>query len=276
MRRLIVLIVAALLGVGYVNGASPDRMAVDPAKRTVTLIALGDSITAASGACGPRIRCPDHSWATGIHVFSVFQRLRQARKDVDVTAVNLGEPGAGVAYLYAEAEEAVRQRADYVTILIGANDACRWPMMDPATYRAYLDEALGVLREGRPHARVQMVSIPDLVRLWRIAHDNALARAVWRLGECPSLMINPASVAPTDVRRRRLVGQRVDAYNHVSALACKRYGSLCHWDHGWVHSVAFTVDMVALDYFHPNIDGQKVLAQVPLPRAWLGPFSIQK
>ena len=150
MRQLLVLIATVLLGVGFVNGASQTRPAPDPSKRSVVLVAMGDSITTAAGTCGPYLKCLDNSWATGIAVFSVYQRLRATRKDVDVKAVNLAQPGVGVAYLSQQASNAVAQQADYVTILIGANDACQWPMIDARTFRAYLDDALAVIREGRP------------------------------------------------------------------------------------------------------------------------------
>lgn len=89
MRRLLALIATVLLGVGYVHGASQTRPAPDPAKRTVVLVAMGDSITTAAGTCGPYLRCLDKSWATGIDVFSVYQRLRAARKDVDVNDLGI-------------------------------------------------------------------------------------------------------------------------------------------------------------------------------------------
>lgn len=173
-----------------------------------------------------------------------------------------------MAYLSEQAADAVTQHADYVTILIGANDACQWPMIDPPTFRAYLDDALTVLHKGRPTARIQIVSIPDLAHLWKIAHDNPLAQLAWRLKECPSLMTNPTSTAAADVRRRKLVEKHVDAYNRQAAKACKKYKNHCHWDKLWAHKVTFTLDMVGPDFFHPSMKGQRALARIPLPISW--------
>jgi lysophospholipase L1-like esterase len=272
MRRLIASVVTVLLGVGYVDGASPQRSAPDPAKRTVVFTALGDSITTAAGTCGPYLRCLDESWATGTQVYSVFQRLRAAQPDVNVEPVNLAEPGVGVGYLYTEAEGAVTRKADYVTILIGANDACQWPMMSSRAFRAYLDEALAVLEDGRPAARVEILSIPDLGQLWRIEHSSPLALLIWQFKECPSMMTNAGSTAAANVRRRRSIGKRINAYNYELAQACKRYHRhLCHWDGGRTHRIRFTTEMVGLDRFHPNLHGQQELARTPVSPSWFKP-----
>jgi lysophospholipase L1-like esterase len=123
MHRSAAAAVAALLVIGYINGASMTSAAPDPTKPTVVLAALGDSITTAAGSCGPYPRCLNHSWATGTKVNSVYQRLQAANPEVNVKPLNLAQPGAGSAYLYVEAMAAVARKADYITILIGANDA---------------------------------------------------------------------------------------------------------------------------------------------------------
>ncbi|MGW4940395.1 SGNH/GDSL hydrolase family protein [Actinoplanes sp. NPDC004185] len=173
-----------------------------------------------------------------------------------------------MAHLSTEAMEAVERKADYVTILIGANDACQWLMISPQTFRAYLDDALQNLKQGRPRARVEIVSIPDLGKLWDIAHGNLMALMMWQLKECPSLMTNATSSAAADVRKRRSVAQHVNAYNRELAKACKRYGDRCHWDGGRAHRIKFALEMVALDYFHPSLSGQRELARTPLPKSW--------
>ncbi len=271
MRRWLAAVVTVLLGVGYVNGASQPWSAPDPAKRTVVLAALGDSITTAAGTCGIYFRCLDHSWATGTQVYSVFQRLRAARPDVNVQPVNLAEPGAGVGYLYTEVLAAVAAKADYVTILIGANDACQWPMISAREFREYLDGALDALREGRPRARVEILSIPDVAQLWKIAHGHPLALLIWQLRECPSLMVNATSTKAGDVHRRRSFAKRITAYNRELKKACKNYGRRCHWDGGRTHRVKFTLEMVGVDYFHPSIRGQQELARTPIPSRWTSP-----
>jgi lysophospholipase L1-like esterase len=269
MRAFLAAVVLVLLGIGYAGRASPDGPAPAPGKRTVVLIALGDSITTAAMTCGVAFNCPDYSWVTGTRVDSLYQQLR-ARKKVNVRPVNLAEPGDGVAHLAGQASTAVARKADYITILIGANDACQWPMMGRELFQAYVNDALEVIRRGRPKAHVAIVSIPDVVQVWKIAHGNLLAVLIWQLKECPSVMTRATSTAPADVNRRRTVARRVNAYNSELERACQNYGPRCHWDGGRAHRVKFTPKMVAIDYFHPSRRGQQELARISLPPSWIG------
>ena len=270
MRRFAAVAIVVLLVIGYIDGKSPERPAPDPGKRTVVFAALGDSITTAAGTCGPYFKCYDNSWATGTKVYSVHRQLQAAHPKVDVRPVNLAVPGAGVGYLYFQALEAVELKAAYLTILIGANDACRWPMIKAGEFRDEVDYALDVLKEARPRPRIDMVSVPDVVQLWKVTHRHPLARLIWRLQECPSLMMRSPSAAAADARRAS-IGDRIREYNYELAGACSAYGRRCHWDGGRAHRVQFTMELVGLDYFHPSIRGQRELAKTPLPADWLRP-----
>ncbi|GAA4684761.1 SGNH/GDSL hydrolase family protein [Phytohabitans rumicis] len=236
-----------------------------------SMAALGDSITSGFGACLTLIACTRHSWSTGesLQVNSHYRRLRKANKAIDDKAYNYSVPGARVSGLQAQANKAVRAKVEYVTVLIGANDVCRDRVenMTPVDdFRQDLDKALGTLKKGLPKARVLVVSIPDLNRLWEIGHTEARAVRAWSNGICPALLANPTSTAGPDASRRSAVGKRVDAYNSQLAAACKAYGSRCEYDKGAAHKVKFTLDMVnRLDWFHPDSDGQKKLAEVTYP-----------
>ena len=116
-------------------------------------------------------------------------------------AYNHAAPGARATALSGQAGAAVRDQADYVTVLIGANDACRGgidAMTPVATFRDQVDRGLRVLREGRPKARVLVVSIPDLYRLWEVGHTEPRAVRAWAYGICPALLADPTSAAPAD------------------------------------------------------------------------------
>ena len=270
MRRITAVMLLVLLVVGYFGGKSPARFAPDPAKQTVVFAALGDSITTAAGTCGPYFLCYDNSWATGTNVHSVYRRLQAANPKVNVQPVNLAEPGVGAAHLFPQAIEAMALHAGYVTILIGANDACRWPMIDARDFRAEIDSGLDVLRRADPRPQLYLVSIPNVVQLWQVTRRRPLARLIWRLQECPSLMMRSPSAAAADARRAS-IGDRIREYNYELAGACSAYGRRCHWDGGRAHRVQFTMELVGLDYFHPSIRGQRELAKTPLPADWLRP-----
>src|SRR5258707_147061 len=81
-------------------------------------------------------------------------------------ARTLAVPGARIAALPAKAVAAVTEPVDYVTLLVGANDACSGEMTSAAAFRAPLDQALATLKRGRPDARLLLVGIPDVYRVW--------------------------------------------------------------------------------------------------------------
>ncbi|MDF5757989.1 SGNH/GDSL hydrolase family protein [Spongiactinospora sp. TRM90649] len=260
--------VAALAGAAIVCSAVlvplPARAA---AWRPESIAALGDSISAGLNACGWYVACPSRSWSTGDNatVNSHYLRLRRDVAAISGHNVNLAASGTVSAELAAQAREAVRRDAAYVTILVGAQDACvreERLMTSVAAFRRNIDTALGVLREGLPRARVFVASIPDIKRLWRVGKDNALARTFWSVGKiCQSMLAKPQSTAKADQTRRDRVRDRVVAFNRSLSDACTAYGPACRTDDGAVFSYPFTLAQVSKwDYFHPNADGQRVIA----------------
>ncbi|MEG3633566.1 GDSL-type esterase/lipase family protein [Micromonospora palythoicola] len=230
--------------------------------------ALGDSITTGFGSCLVLTSCQRNSWSTGdgLRVDSHYRRLLDRNPGLRGKAHNHARAGARASALAGQAEAAVRDRADYVTVLVGANDACRATIdaMTPvADFRAEINRGLRVLREGRPKARVLVVSIPNLYRLWEVGHDEPRAVRAWRRGVCPALLADATSTAPADRSRRAAFRERITAYNAQLKAACRAYGSRCRYDGGAAHRVRFDLDLVnRLDYFHPNTAGQSRLADV--------------
>lgn len=235
------------------------------------MAALGDSITAGFGSCFALVACERRSWSTGgdASVDSHYRRIREVNAKIRGQAHNYAEPGARAADLNSQARAAVAAKAQYVTVLIGANDACAGPVQDMTpvqTFRTQIDTALRTLKKGLPQSRVLVVSIPDLYRLWTLGHDDEQAVRAWNTGICPALLANPTSMATADESRRRQVANRIDAYNRQLADACRADGKRCRWDNGEVHNVRFSLDLVNhLDYFHPSSEGQATLAKVTWP-----------
>ncbi|GAB3141412.1 SGNH/GDSL hydrolase family protein [Micromonospora sonneratiae] len=232
------------------------------------MAALGDSITNGFGSCLVLAACRRNSWSTGDgqRVESHYRRLLAANPAIDGNTHNQASSGARVAALSEQAAAAVRAKVDYVTVLIGANDACRSridAMTSVADFRSGVDRALSTLKQGRPRARVLVVSIPNLYRLWEIGHPEERVTRAWGRGICPALLANPTSTAEADVRRRAEFRARIAAYNDQLSAACRAYGSRCRYDGGAAHQARFTLDMLnSLDYFHPNAAGQSKLAEV--------------
>ncbi|MER5336213.1 SGNH/GDSL hydrolase family protein [Micromonospora sp. NPDC002717] len=243
--------------------------AADPGPPPTSMASLGDSITRGFNACGWYSDCTSRSFSTGDYstVNSHYLRIRATNAAIDGRNHNDARSGAKSADMYGQAGTAVSQGVGYVTMLIGANDACTSTeagMTSVATYRANIDAALNRLKSGLPNARVQLISVPDIHRLWSVGKDSGSARSAWSLfGICQSMLANPTSTAQADVDRRNRVRQRVVDYNTQLAQACAAYGPNCDFDDNAVFGYPFTLSQLSSwDYFHPNTSGQQVLASV--------------
>lgn len=233
-----------------------------------SMAALGNSITRGFDSCGFYVDCPFRSWATGgsPKVDSHYLRLLHRNHDIIFDNHNDAVSGATIADLADQAREAAGEGADYVTVLMGANDACASTvagMTSVAAFREHLAEGLAVLEEGLPDAEVFVASIPDIYQLWKVAKSEEEARGVWELADiCQSMLDDPLSTDPADVQRRQTVRQRVIAYNEALAQACAAYAGNCRYG-GAVFQYDFALRHISKwDYFHPSTAGQRVLAEI--------------
>ncbi|MGW5673127.1 SGNH/GDSL hydrolase family protein [Micromonospora sp. NPDC003776] len=247
--------------------ASPAVAAATPPPNSMA--SMGDSITRGFNACGWYSDCTSRSFSTGDYasVNSHYLRIRAVNPNIQGRNYNDAKTGAKSADMYGQAGTAVSQGVEYVTMLIGANDACtssESTMTPVTTFRANVDSALNRIKAGLPNARVAVISIPDIYRLWYVGKDSSSARSAWSLfGICQSMLANPTSTTQTDVDRRARVRQRVIDFNTQLAQACTAYGANCDFDDNAVFNYPFVLSQVSTwDYFHPNTSGQAVLASI--------------
>ena len=250
----------------YAQATLPDSMA-----------STGDSITRAfNTGFVPYTDAPRNSWSTGSRadVRSHYRRILDANPSIFGRNHNDARSGAEMRELAGQMASVNLQQVEYVTVLMGANDACaasEAAMTPVGEFRAQFAEAMATVSTGSPQALVYVVSIPDIYRLWAILHDDPAARLVWQLtGFCRSMLARPGSTAPEDEARRQRVRQRVIAYNEVLGSVCATY-VLCRFDGNAVFDYPFAPRHVSRrDYFHPSLEGQRVLAEV----SWeAGPFA---
>ena len=247
--------------------ASPSTAATSPPPNSMA--SMGDSITRGFNACGWYVDCTSRSFSTGDYgsVNSHYLRIRAVNPTIQGRNYNDARSGAKSADMYGQAGTAVSQGVEYITMLIGANDACtssESTMTSVTTYRANIDSALNRIKAGLPNARVAVISVPDIYRLWYIGRSNFSALSAWStFGICQSMLANATSTAQADVDRRARVRQRVIDYNTQLAQACTAYGANCDFDDNAVFGYPFVLSQVSTwDYFHPNTSGQAVLASV--------------
>jgi lysophospholipase L1-like esterase len=230
-----------------------------------SIAAVGDSITQGFDACNLLADCAKASWVTGTDpaVESVAQRLiddAPSRR-----SWNFAVSGSVMADLPAQMERAARRDPDLVTVLAGANDACRptpAQMTPTADFRAGFREALATLRRARPKAYVYVASVPNLKRLWSQGRGDAWGEQVWKLGICQSMLRDPRSTTAAAEQRRQEVHERVIAYNAALSAECAKMAR-CRYDGGAVFDYRFTrTELSRWDWFHPSKAGQRKLADL--------------
>lgn len=154
---------AALTGCTSSDGAGPEwtkaKASQSPPKpiwdrSPASIAAVGDSITRGFDACGVLSDCPEVSWATGTDdgVRSLALRLLGKPGAVE-RSWNYARSGASVAALPAQMGKAAGHEPDLVTVMMGANDACKdeADLMTPVDeFRTSFEESMRRLRADSP------------------------------------------------------------------------------------------------------------------------------
>ncbi|OUD01930.1 SGNH/GDSL hydrolase family protein [Streptomyces swartbergensis] len=277
-RLALALAVAAALGVAgcdAVGGDSPAPSGTakpspkptplwDRSPRSVA--AVGDSITRGFDACDVLSDCPEASWATGAspEVDSLAVRLL-GRAGAAERSWNYAVTGARMADLPGQIAQAVRRKPQLVTVMVGANDACRATpsAMTPVTeFRADFEDSLRSLRKALPKAQVFVASVPNLKRLWSEGRTSPMGKQIWQLGICPSMLGDADALDSAATLRRNTVQKRVEDYNKVLKEVCAK-DERCRYDGDAVYDYRFgTAQLSRWDYFHPSVNGQARLAEI--------------
>jgi lysophospholipase L1-like esterase len=267
LRRALLISLVAAVFVPAANAGPP---------MPTSMAAIGDSITRATDVCCWYGDHPAQSWSTGGGVFdgirSHYERIRAVQPAITGRNFNDARAGAKMRDAPGQAQVAVGQGAHYVTILMGANDACTRSistMTSVADFRAQFTTTMSILATGLPAgSHVFVSSIPDVYHLWALFRNDPVAQIVWAVaGICQSLL-SPANTE----QDRQTVRARVQAFNQVLAEVCGQYVLLCRFDDLAVFNYPFTRGHVSrLDYFHPSLSGQATLASITWSRSWWGP-----
>ena len=106
-----------------------------------SMAALGDSISRGFDACPAFGECVASNWSTGTDpaVDSQYERILAVNPNIAGHAFNDAVSGATESNLVAQANNAVSQQVDYITIEMGGNDACKATeaqMTPVATYQS--------------------------------------------------------------------------------------------------------------------------------------------
>jgi len=261
-RRMIAALSAALCLIALASSAAlaayPNSMA-----------ATGDSITRAFNTCSfPFIDCPQNSWATGTEatVNSFYLRIRAVNRAIEGRAFNDARSGARMADLAGQIANVIRQRVEYVTIAMGANDVCtseETTMTSVASFESSLRTALNNLTRELPAVKISLGSVPNVYWLWELLHTNRSAVSTWNsFGICQALLRNATSTSREDEERRLRVQRRNVEFNTVLRNTCATYAN-CEYDADTGYNYRFEAGEVSTrDYFHPSVRGQATIARI--------------
>jgi hypothetical protein len=267
--RWLILSLVALVGAVLPGRPAAAESGLAP---PASMAAIGDSISRAADVCCYYGDHPGQSWSTGDGwwdpVRSHYERIRAANPAIAGRGYNDAADGAQMAEAPGQAAAAVAQGAEYVTILMGANDLCTSSaatMTPTASFRKSLQATLETLHNGLPNAHVFVSSIPNIYQLWQVLHTNRLAQAIWTYaGICPA-MLSPWN---TEAQRQQVAAREAD-FNQALADVCGAYVTYCRFDGGAVYQYGFTAnDVSTLDFFHPSLSGQAALADVTWAASW--------
>jgi lysophospholipase L1-like esterase len=231
------------------------------------MAAIGDSITQASNADLFRFggSNPGQSWSTGDDatdpIVSHHERLTALRGGAAGPHANFAVSGRTMADAPRQAAQAVEHGADYVTLLLGANDVCApsaAEMTAPPAFEASFRQAMAILVGGLPGVRVYVASIPDIHQLWSLHQGHLLARLIWEwFNICPPMLAGSNTEADRQLARARNV-----ELNAVLGRVCAEFTE-CRFDGNRVFDHRVTAAEVSIvDFFHPSIEGLRNLAQL--------------
>ncbi|MFE9094134.1 SGNH/GDSL hydrolase family protein [Streptomyces sp. NPDC007264] len=266
--------VLGLAGCDASGGGTATRSTAAPTARPTpvwnpsprSIAAVGDSITRGFDACAVLSDCPEVSWATGSDagVDSLAVRLLGAAGATE-RSWNYAVTGARMSDLAGQIAQAVAKRPELVTVMVGANDACRSTtsaMTSVDDFRDQFQDAMDVLRASLPKAQVYVSSVPNLKRLWSEGRASPLGKQVWKLGICPSMLGDADALDAAATRRRDKVQARVEGYNRVLREVCAK-DRRCRFDGDAVFDFRFGTEQLSQwDWFHPSRNGQARLAEI--------------
>jgi lysophospholipase L1-like esterase len=271
MRRPVRVLLVGVVVLLATLGPSTTSLALEPPPLPSSIAAIGDSITQAFDVCCFYGNCPRHSCSTGYDsddgVASHYERIRARNPAIRGRRHNNSVSGAEMDDAPGQARATVGQGAQYVTVLMGANDLCDAGGLTPtATFRAQFQQTIDILRAGLPGSQVFVSSIPNLYQLWRLFRTDPAAQLVWQAaGICPPML----RITNSEADRQRVV-QREQELNEVLRDVCAGWAN-CRFDGGRTFGFQFTRAMVSrLDYFHPSLLGQATLAAETWRVSWWG------
>lgn len=232
--------------------------------RNFIAAALGDSITLATNSNGLGVN-KEYSWASGDanDFLSHRARLQNALMDRKVIFHNFAVNGATVADVAVkQVEQALTlPHLDYLTVLIGANDACHWNPSQYADkleiYKSNLHLILSKITDKFKDVTIVLLPVPNMLLLKARFAPLFSCQKIWNFLEfCPSLL--PSYVSD---RQTELFGSMLKKLNSSIGQISSEYANVHHDES--LYTAEFDQKHVSRsDCFHPSIGGQSLISEI--------------
>ena len=242
----------------------------DTENNRIVIGALGDSITTAVNSTDWGARTI-HSWSTGSGndgiVESHYKKLKHQFPDKQVSFHNVARGGAKSSGLASQLSELSVFSPDYVTLLIGANDACSWNEEDAQIQLDRFDrnvrQTVSGLVDQNPAVKIAMLPLPDMHALWEIGMEMN-CQWLWNLtGVCPSLLGSRVT------HEERLAFQnRVNEANQRLGQIAGDFPDQVKFNQSLGHYRFSTEHISPRDCFHPSGAGQDLIARLAWENGW--------
>jgi lysophospholipase L1-like esterase len=203
-------------------------------------------------------------------VNSQYARILALNPHIRGLNYNDAKSGAKMADLAGQLNSAATQHVDYVTVLMGANDACNSNVLNMTSTDVFQSEfasALGGFFAQDPTAHVYVSSLPNVGQLYTLFRSNSTALSVWKTYNICQDVLPPGG---NDSTRATVYNQEV-LYNSALQTVCAQYPSNCLYDGGAGFGYNFaTSEVSSIDYFHPSVTGQKDIAALTWSKSYWG------
>lgn len=237
-------------------------------ENTFVIGSIGDSVTTANNAKSWGDN-EGTNWSTGhldrYGVKSHYQRLTSFLKNQEVRAVNVAVSGATSDDIALQVDALLQDNPNYVTILVGGNDACSWSShyeKDLERFKIRIENAIIKLINNNFGIKILLVSVPNMYHLWQLGQNDC--GWLWDLsGACPDLL----SSYSTESDRSSFVN-RLNEINKTFIELQKKYSTHIKHDVSVANYKFEKEDVSTKDCFHPSLKGQSKLAEITWGNSW--------
>lgn len=211
----------------------------------------------------------ESNWSTGTStrgaVVSHFHKLQEIL-DQTVKAVNVAQAGATSNNLDEQVTELIKHNPDYVTLLIGGNDVCSWPVNHEERLKQFTHEietTIQKLISHNPEVKILLVPVPDMKHLWEL-NANGSCQWLWDLFDiCPSLLSSSSSESD----RTKFKG-RLDDLNKSLEFIALMFKDHVRFDADLANYKFKQEDISKKDCFHPSLIGQNNISELTWKNSW--------